>query len=30
MRTLTGEQKGKLRKELDAPGAFDGSQPFGW
>ena len=30
MRSLTGEQKGNLRKELDALGVFDGSEPFGW
>ena len=30
MRSLTDEQKGKLRKELDALGVFDGSEPFGW
>lgn len=30
MRSLTDGQKGKLRKELDALGVFDGSEPFGW
>ena len=30
MRSLTNKQKGKLRKELDALGVFDGSEPFGW
>ena len=30
MRTLNEEQRGKLREELEALGAFDGSEPTGW
>ena len=30
MRSLTDEQKGKLRNTLNALGVFDGSEPFGW
>lgn len=30
MRSLTGEQKKKLRGQLDALGIFDGSEPLGW
>ena len=30
MRPLTAEQKEQLRKELDALGVFDGSEPLGW
>jgi 4-hydroxy-tetrahydrodipicolinate synthase len=30
MRNLTDEQKAKLRKELEALGVFDGSEPIGW
>lgn len=30
MRSLTDDQKRKLRNELDALGVFDGSEPFGW
>jgi len=30
MRSLSDEQKTKLRKELDAMGVLDGSEPFGW
>ena len=30
MRNLNSEQKAKLRKELEALGVFDGSEPVGW
>jgi 4-hydroxy-tetrahydrodipicolinate synthase len=30
MRSLTDDQKRKLRSELTALGVFDGSEPFGW
>jgi len=30
MRSLTAEQKAKLRQDLEALGVFDGSEPFGW
>lgn len=30
MRSLTGEQQTALRKELEAIGVFDGSEPTGW
>ena len=30
MRNLTAEQKAQLRRELEAIGVFDGSEPLGW